>query len=340
MQRTYIINPLYDAAFKFLMDDNLSAQYMLSALLKKEVVAVTMLNRELPSEHEDNQKIKLYRLDFAAVVQLEDGTQQKVLIEIQKTSANTEIHRFRKYLGLQYINEDNLVKSHNGKNRYALPMITIYILGHQLDDLSQPVTYVNRGYFDYEDNAVSEKSAFVESLSHDTIIVQVPLLDSKNATRVDRLLLLFDQTRRAYSAQVLELSFSEEELSANPKIKTIIDRLSRALNKPDLVLRMDLEDQVLYDLENKDLEIMEMKSKLEEQAQRLGEKEHQLEEQNQQLEEQNQQLEEQKQKIAAQQSTLKGVVLNLASNGHDLSKIAELTGLTEEEVRVIVAGYR
>ncbi len=332
MQKTYIINPLYDAAFKFLMDDNLSAQYMLSALLKKEVVAVTMLNREFPSEHEDNQKIKLYRLDFAAVVKLEDGTQQKVLIEIQKTSANTEIHRFRKYLALQYINEDNLVKPENGKPRYALPMITIYILGHQLDDLNQPVTYVNRGYFDYEANALSEKSAFVESLSHDTIIVQVPLLDSKSASRVDRLLLLFDQTRRAYSAQVLEFSFSEEELAVNPKIRTIVDRLSRALNTPDLVGRMDLEDQVLYELENNELEMMKMKAQIQEQTQQLGEKE-------QQLEEQNQQLEEQKSKIAAQQSALKGVVLNLASSGHDLYQIAEMIGLEESEVKHFINNH-
>ena len=42
----YIANPIYDSVFKFMMDDERVARILLSALLKKNVVAVEMKQHE------------------------------------------------------------------------------------------------------------------------------------------------------------------------------------------------------------------------------------------------------------------------------------------------------
>ena len=43
---TLLANPIYDAVFKFLMDDKKVAKHILSAFLKKKVIDVQMRNTE------------------------------------------------------------------------------------------------------------------------------------------------------------------------------------------------------------------------------------------------------------------------------------------------------
>ena len=91
-----VANPIYDSVLKFLMEDNRVAKTILSALLKKEVVSVEMRRHEHPNTTRDN--ISMFRIDFAAKVKEEDGTEQLILIELQKTWLDTETLRFRRYL--------------------------------------------------------------------------------------------------------------------------------------------------------------------------------------------------------------------------------------------------
>lgn len=50
-----------------------------------------------------------------------------MLIELQKTWLPTETLRFRRYLALQYNNEENMLKEEHEK--YAIPMVAIYLWG-------------------------------------------------------------------------------------------------------------------------------------------------------------------------------------------------------------------
>ena len=59
------------------------------------------------------------------------GPVGQVLIEIQKAKAPTVVERFRRYLGEQYANRNNVVPDGHGGSE-AVPLVTIYLLGYDL----------------------------------------------------------------------------------------------------------------------------------------------------------------------------------------------------------------
>ena len=62
----------------------------------------------------------------------------------------------------------------------ALPIISLYFLGHKLDNTDAPVVKVNRQYIDLADNSeLSIREEFIESLTHDSYIIQIPQLKKK-----------------------------------------------------------------------------------------------------------------------------------------------------------------
>lgn len=139
---TFIANPIYDVVFKYLMEDERVAKILLSALLKKEILELEMRKQEYTAMQQT--RISLFRMDFAAKIRDNDGSEHLVLIELQKTWLATETLRFRQYLGTQYLNKENMRS--DADSNYGLPIISIYILGHILGDLKEPVIYVRRQY--------------------------------------------------------------------------------------------------------------------------------------------------------------------------------------------------
>ena len=101
-----IINPLYDKAFKYLMENNKLAKKVLSVILDVEVTEVTLIKQEtiLPDER---RGLTLFRLDFKAIIKEDDGRSKTVLIELQKSKYPTDIQRFRNYLGANYCHVNN-----------------------------------------------------------------------------------------------------------------------------------------------------------------------------------------------------------------------------------------
>ena len=190
---TYIANPIYDSVFKFMMEDERVAKILLSALLKKEVISVEMKQHEYTEL--THTRISMLRLDFNAKVRDDDGSERIVLIELQKTWLVTETLRFRQYLGTQYLDKKNIPPREVNPEGHAWPIVSIYILGHKLGDLKEPVVYVKRNYLDYESKPIVEgvPDPFVESLTHDSIIVQIPFLNGRLRNRLERLLQIFDQ---------------------------------------------------------------------------------------------------------------------------------------------------
>ena len=213
-------------------------------------------------------KISLFRLDFSAKVREKDGSEHLILIELQKTWLATETLRFRQYLGTQYLEESNVPEDDNPQG-YAFPMISIYILGHKVGDLKEPVIYVRRHYLDEKSNVITEgvPDPFIESLTHDTIIVQIPYLQGRTRTRLERLLNVFDQDYRLKENGHF-LEFDEEKLEGAEE-QLVVDRLIRAAVAPKVRRSMQVEDEILSEIERRDTEIMLREAKLSSRTRRL-----------------------------------------------------------------------
>ena len=351
-----VANPIYDSVFKYLMEDERITKTILSALLKKDVVEVEMRKHEYSNGSRD--KISMFRLDFAAKVRQEDGTLKLILIELQKTWLETETLRFRQYLGTQYSDPANIIKGDN-MDRYAIPMVTVYMLGHRVGDIEEPVLYVNHKSYNYDGVEVTKgiPDPFVDSLVHDSIIVQIPLLRGTINNRLDKVLSVFDQSHKdKYNQQVL--NFDDNAFEDDVEMRHILHRLLAAASDAKLRQDMNVEDEYYSAIENRDTEIMlrdkeiakrdarlaeqdaqiakqgaqiaEKETQLAEQGAQLAEKETQLAEQETLLAERNTQLAEQGAQIAEKDKALLSSAKALKQAGLPVRQIAETTNLPED----------
>ncbi len=278
-----VANPIYDSVFKFLMEDERIAKTVLSALLKKEVVSVEMRRHEHPNITRDN--ISMFRIDFAARVMQDDGSTRLVLIELQKTWLSTETLRFRRYLAAQYNAEENMLKDSNSEaGPYAIPMIAIYLLGHRIGDIDKAVVYVNHKALDYDGKEIEngENDPFINSLTHDSIIVQIPLLHGKINNKLDRVLSVFDQSQRDDSNQhIVRLDINNYE--GDSELMHLVHRLGLAAMSASVRQEMDDEDEFFSAIESRDTQLMQMNKRLSETTSQLNETTSQLNETTAQL---------------------------------------------------------
>ena len=262
----YVANPLYDAVFKYLMEDDRIAKTILAALLKKKVIDVKIRGNEYANLTR-RESISMFRIDFAATVLDEDNKPHLMLIELQKTWLPTETLRFRRYLALQYNNEENMLKEEHEK--YAIPMVAIYLLGHCIGKIEEPVIYVNHHAYTYDGKKVEEgiPDPFVESLQHDSIIVQIPLLHGRVNNRLEKVLCLFDQTNVADNKKVIKVD--DKQFEGDNDMEYIVRRLQSAAADPDMRYQMNAEDEFFKELEARDSLIMEKDGQLKEKDEML-----------------------------------------------------------------------
>ena len=264
----HIANPIYDIVFKYLMEDERIVKTLLSALLKKDVVEAEVRKHEYTNGRRD--KISMFRIDFGAKVREADGSTHLVLIELQKTWLETETLRFRQYLGAQYANPDNMLKDDNPMG-YGIPMVTVYLLGHKVGDIEEPVLYVQHKSYNYdgEEVTVGLPDPFVDSLVHDSIIVQIPRLHGNVNNRLEVLLSVFDQTRKdKHNRQVMNIDESEYEDDA--EMMHIIHRLLAAAADAKLRQDMNVEDEYFLAIENRDTAIMQRDKLIKEQDKQIA----------------------------------------------------------------------
>ena len=298
----HVANPIYDSVFKYLIEDERIAKTILSALLKKEVVDVKVRRHEYSNGSRD--KISMFRIDFGAQIKETDGTLKLVLIELQKTWLETETLRFRQYLGAQYANPENILKDDNPCG-FAIPMVTVYLLGHRVGDIKEPVVYVNHQSLDYNGNPVSEgmPDPFIESLNHNSIIVQIPLLHGQVNNRLEQVLSVFDQTRKdRHNRQVLNVE--EDQYLHDDDMMYILRRLLAAASDSKLRQDMNVEDEYFSAIENRDTAIMNRDKIIAKQDAQINEQNAQISEQNAQINEQNAQISKQNAQINEQNAML------------------------------------
>jgi hypothetical protein len=283
------------------MEDERIARTILSALLKENITKVEVRPHEYANDKRDS--LSVFRIDFGATVLKADGSEQLILIELQKTWLETETLRFRQYLGVQYQNPKNIVDTSN--DRHALPMVAVYLLGHKVGDIEEPVLYVRHHSYDYNDNLVTKglPNPFVDSLTHDSIIVQIPRLHGQINNRLDKVLSIFDQTHKDMgNGQVINLDDSLYQDDAD--MQHILHRLLMAATDADMRQDMNVEDEYFSVIEKRDTEILMRDRKLAEQNVQITEQKAQLTEQKAQLSEQKAQLSEQKAQLSEQKAQL------------------------------------
>ena len=322
----YVANPLYDAVFKYLMEDERIAKTILSALLKKKVVDVKIRRNEYANVTR-RESISMFRIDFAATVLDEDDKPHLMLIELQKTWLPSETLRFRRYLALQYNNEENMRKEENGK--YAIPMVAIYLLGHCVGDVKEPVVYVNHQAYDYDGREVKDgmPNPFVESLQHDSIIVQIPLLHGKINNRLEEVLSVFDQTKVADDKKVIRVD--DKQFEGDDDMEYVVRRLQSAAADPNLRYQMNAEDEFFKELESRDTLIMEKDKALHEKDKALHEKDKALHEKTEALHEKTEALHE-------KTEMLRSIILGMQKSGMTLTDIAKMLGKTVDEIEKLV----
>ena len=291
---TIIANPIYDVVFKYMMEDNKVAKLLLSALLQKEILSLETRQHEYTALQQS--RISLFRIDFCANVRNSDGTENLILIELQKTWLVTETLRFRQYLGTQYLNKENVPGEKENPKGYGLPIVSIYILGHKLGDLTEPVIYVRRRYLDYDSNPIEQgvPDCFIESLTHDSIIVQIPFLKGRMRNRLERLLNVFDQDYQLKGNEHL-LEIDEEKYPAEEQV--VVTRLLKAAVAPDIRRAMEVEDEILSEIEARDTTIMLKDKEIEQKEQVIEQKEQVIEQKEQVIEQMEQEVEQREQLI-------------------------------------------
>ncbi|MBR1548813.1 MAG: hypothetical protein IJ637_08840 [Prevotella sp.] len=322
-----VANPIYDIVFKYLMEDERIARTLLSALLKKRIVAIKMKPHEYTNIAREG--LSVFRIDFGATIQEDDGSTHLVLIELQKTWVETETLRFRQYLGAQYANPDNMLPDND--STYGIPMMTVYLLGHKVGDIEEPVLYVRRQSFDYNDNLVTKglPDPFVDSLTHDSIIVQIPRLQGQKNNRLDKVLSIFDQTQQLpEDKHVLNI---DESLYANDvEMQRVLQRLLAAASNAKMRHDMNVEDEYFSVIEKRDTALMIKDRKIAEQNTLINEQTAQINEQTAQISEQTAQINE-------QTAQIRKSVQMLSKAGLSAEMIAVNLGMEQNAVEQIIA---
>ena len=301
-----VANPIYDIVFKYLMEDERIARTILSALLKKDVVAVEVRRHEYSDDTRDS--LSVLRIDFGATIREGNGKEHLILIELQKTWLDTETLRFRQYLGVHYSNPKNMVDG-----AHALPMVAVYLLGHKVGDIEEPVLYVSHQSCDYNDNVVTKglPDPFIDNLTHDSIIVQIPRLHGRINNRLDKVLSIFDQSRRDEN-DYRQLKIDYSAYAGDADMEYILHRLRMVANDFEMLYKMNVEAECIGAIEKRDTELLM--------------KDRQLAEMNVQLSEKDSLLSEKDSLLSEQEEMLRTTVKMLFESGKQIEDVAKSLG--------------
>jgi uncharacterized coiled-coil protein SlyX len=208
MNKVFIANPIFDTVFKHLMENNRVARYFVETIINQPVESISVTPQEFtyfksspqtlaesgltPDEIKKIENLSIVRYDFVAIIRTPEG-HKKVLIEIHKARNVVDLMRFRTYLAEQYKRRD-VITVDGEQIEEPLPVITIYLLGFKLPETDAIAIHVSRTYHDMiAQTELHVKSEFIECLTHDSYIVQIPHIEGKTRTRLEKMLSVFEQ---------------------------------------------------------------------------------------------------------------------------------------------------
>ncbi len=366
----YIIipNPIYDVVFKYLMEDTESAIIVLSTLINQKIKNLRLepithaekKNNTQNIEIKDPQTkedIRLFHLDFTATVELPDGTEEIIMIELQKASLPDDIMRFKRYISKNFQRklEVEIINPTSGVLEIVekpIQLIPIFLLNfrieNEINDLLIQTSRLINGVFK---NKTIADNFFIDHLTFNVIIVQLPNLrnireedyaEDEYKQKLYSLLKLFDQKSK--------VSGNEHRLRLIRRffpgfLDRIIKRLQAAsINNQELEEQMLVEDEYLKILIKRDNTISALEIKLgqviSEKEQVISEKEQVISEKEQVISEKEQVISEKEQVISEKEQELeeiKKVIIEFArtlkENNVPANIIQEKTKLSLELIK-------
>jgi hypothetical protein len=320
-----IINPIYDQAFKYMMDNEIIAKKVLSIILGQQVLSIQSKPQETKTI-DKKRDIPLSRFDFKAIIHNEQGQEMNVLIELQKSNKPDPVMRFRRYLGKNYIRRETFINPRGIEETRVLPIITIYLLGYKLAEYDTPAILVNNVVTDTVNNRqINLKNEFVQLLTHPSYILQIERLKPVRRTKIEKFLAIFDQGKKTDEDFILDIEETEDE----EDLKEIKQYLNRATQDEEMIRMLELEEDI-------DQEFGKLETELELARQREEEERKQKEEERKQKEEAQQREKEAQQKEKEARQTITNLVRKLHDNGVPVSEIAAITGKTEQEINEMI----
>ncbi|MGE5342523.1 MAG: hypothetical protein ACM3SY_13695 [Candidatus Omnitrophota bacterium] len=247
-----IANPMYDVVFKYMMENIDVAKGFIATIIGEDIVTLDFKAQE--SVHKSQQKnptvLAVYHLDFIAKIRQKDGKCKNVLIELQKSNIPYDIIRFREYLGEQYTKVDEVLLE-DGKtvSREPLPIVTIYILGFIISQTLPAVIKVNREYIDVlNGKEIHERNMFIELLTHNSYLIQVPKLKPKMRTRLEWVLSVFCQENfiEKQNRRLKTYNYEPED----DLMQIILRQLQKAAGDKKLMKKLRLEEMAEREYEN------------------------------------------------------------------------------------------
>ena len=242
-----IANPIYDVVFKILMDDIRIARFFIETLIEETIEDIEVKPQEFNvTVYTEEQELAIetrlrtvYSMDYIATIKTKEEGHKKVLIEIQKARNTTDVMRFRNYLAHQYKTED-IIETAKGKKKMALPVITIYLLGFKLPNVESPAIKIGRNYMDLITHKVIEKKVdFIEQLTHDSFVVQIPRIEKKIQTKLEELLSVFEQSNFLDTNGTIK---NYPYKVKNPIVKSILKKLNTEGVDPEK--RQGIENEI------------------------------------------------------------------------------------------------
>ncbi len=287
----YIVipNPIYDVVFKYLMEDIQSAKIILSILTNEKIKKLSFMptsHTEKIQDPKTDRIIKLFHLDFTALIEKPDGKEELIMIEIQKANNAGDIFRFKQYIcaNFQQKQEKEIINHKTQvieKINKPIRLIPIFILNFRIEnEVNDLIIQTKRnkvGFF--KGIKLKKDNEFIDHLSFDMLVIQLPNLnkikkeDYENdnyKTKLYLLLKLFDQeagkNNNKHRLLIVKKIF--------PKfLERVINRLKSAdADNPNLEAQMNAEDEYLSELIRRDNEISYFKLKYNETAKKLEQK--------------------------------------------------------------------
>ncbi|MDR2765193.1 MAG: hypothetical protein LBB90_09225, partial [Tannerella sp.] len=236
------------------------------------------------------------RFDFSAKISVPGGGYKTVLIELQKAKLASDIMRFRRYLGLHYQNPNNTYG--NGKARQ---IYCIFLLGYDICIPEYPVIRVDyNGRDGTTGEALEVENEFIRSLHHRSWIIQIDQLKKRRRSDVEKLLSIFDQENRTQNHHILNVN--EEEF---PEIyRPVIRRLRMAYESEDIQVEMEMEDDFLKEIQDRERLIAEQDKALEESRKVIEDRDKTIKESKKVIEDRGKALEESKKIIEDKEKAL------------------------------------
>lgn len=284
-----IINPIYDVAFKYLMEDMEIARSLIGEIIGEDIHSLVFQPQEMSSKSK-KYSILIFRLDFKATIQTSEGTYKTVLIELQKAKVYDDLMRFRRYLGENYSKQVEFTKANGIVEKQTLPIITIYFLGFPLPNIKTSVLKIDREYYDLiEQKKLNVKTEFVEKLTHDCFIILIKQLPPKERTELEGILQVFNQ-RFQVSTDPKLMEINENKMTKNYLTNKILSRLQKGATDQEILKQMIVEDEVENAIDKHVREKENFKAQLKTKEEELKNKNDELKTKEDELENKNEEL--------------------------------------------------